>query len=507
MNKDSIVPANIKDPKYRDYFEHLLEIIDKQNKEISVKNQLFQIQNLNFHRELVDLSGELLSLLWSDQYNSIRIIIKKQQGQIGEVLYSGGIGNNNETYAYLDDQVEEQLGEPGILYISDTSKIHSIKFVPGNNFPKTILGISIEEANEIHGFVWFACENQKNFSKHESDSLFSLIGAGSAAIKNCIKWNENTKELSFRNAVLDRIDFPIVIFSRNDLVFSNISAKRSFNQVLENYSERQPFLKSIWKLPGENKKMISLNNRDYEVAIIEDNLISTEKTKGAIFTDVTLFKKRQEYLSVILNSISQGLRSTLNLILGSVKMLPLIGEINDHQKEYIKGIQLKAEESLNATEDLLEIERIVEGEGLKLENELLKTIIDNSISLVSHLAKQKHISLENAIPNSEESIYLDKVLFTQMLANIFEFAIGQTNLNGKISIEANKDSFNWKFLIKDNSNGLSQVEVDKLNSLDHLTEIPQTLRLARKIINFHGGTFGFQSDLGKGNTYAIKMPN
>ena len=81
-------------------------------------------------------------------------------------------------------------------------------------------------------------------------------------------------------------------------------------------------------------------------------------------------------------------------------MLPLVGEVNDHQKDYIKGIQSKAEESLNAIEDLLEIERIIEGEGLKLESEQLKSIVDNSISLVSHLAKQKHISLINMIPNS-----------------------------------------------------------------------------------------------------------
>ena len=177
MNKDIIVPENIKDPKYREYFEHLHEIIDKQNKEISVKSQLFQIQNLNFHRELADLVGELLALLWNDQFNSIRIIIKEYEGQTGELIFSGGIGNKNDSYAYLDVQVEEQLGEPGIFYILDTSKIHSIKFVPGNNFPKTILGISLGEAKETQGFVWFACEDQKNFTKHESDSLFSLIGA------------------------------------------------------------------------------------------------------------------------------------------------------------------------------------------------------------------------------------------------------------------------------------------------------------------------------------------
>ena len=98
-------------------------------------------------------------------------------------------------------------------------------------------------------------------------------------------------------------------------------------------------------------------------------------------------------------------------------------------------------------------------------------------------------------------------MFTQMLANIFEFAIGLTNLNGEITIGADQDSRYWRILIKDNSNGLSQVEVDRLNSMDHLNELPKTLSLARKIIHFHGGTFILQSDLGKGNTYVIELPN
>ncbi|RPJ71973.1 MAG: hypothetical protein EHM20_14185, partial [Alphaproteobacteria bacterium] len=253
MNKDIIVPANIKDPKYREYIEHLNEIIDKQNKEISAKNQLFRIQNLNFHQDLKDLADELLTLLWDDQYNSLRIIIRRIDGQSGELLYSGGRGNKNDSYAYLDDQIEGQLGKPGILYISDTAKIHSIKFISGNDFPKTILGISIRESVENQGFVWFACENQKNFTKHESDSLFSLIGASSKVVKNCIEWNEQTKALSFRGEVLDRVNFPFLILSQNVVLFSNHSAKKNFNQVLENYAESQLLIKNIWKLSVEGK--------------------------------------------------------------------------------------------------------------------------------------------------------------------------------------------------------------------------------------------------------------
>jgi len=506
MTKDLMIPENIKDPKYREYFDHLHEIIDKQNKEIFVKNQLFQILNLNFAQGLDSLAGELLVLLWNDQFNSIRIIIKNHEGQKGELLYSGGIGDKNDSYSYLDDQIEDQLGEPGILYIPDTSKIHSIKFVPGVDFPKTILGISLGHEKENHGFVWFACVNQKNFTKHESDTLLSLIKACSAAIQNCVEWNEKTKALFFRSEVLDQVDYPILIFNQNEVIFSNLSAKKSFNQILDNFAERQLLLKNFWKLPFEKISSVKLNNRDFKVSLIEGDHTSSKKIQAAIFIDETFLKKQQSYLSLILNSISQGLRSALNLILGSIKMLPLVGEINEHQKDFIKAVQLKAEESLNVIDDLLEIERLIKGDGLKLNNELLKSLVDISISMVGHIAKQKQISLINVIPDSDVSYYLDKVLFTQILANIFEFAIGQTNINGEITIKAEKDSHGLRILIIDNSNGLSKVEVERLNSSERLNEIPPTLRLARKISEFHCATLILQSDLGKGNTYIVQMP-
>jgi signal transduction histidine kinase len=506
MNKDSQIPENIKDPRYREYFAHLQEVIDKQNKEISVNNQIFQILKLNYRQDLKNLVGELLAILWNDQFSCIRIAIKKHEILTGELNFAEGIGAKNEAYAYLDDQVEDQLGKPGILYISDTSKIHSIKFVSGNQFPKTILGISLGVANDNFGVVWFACENQKVFTKFESDSLIALIGTCSTVIQNCIEWNETSQILSFRNEILDHANLPILILSRDEIIFSNFAAKESFNQILDNYDENQKLIRDIWKLTIESENLITLDIRDFQVNLVESNRNSSKSIRAAFFIDETLNKKQQDYLSTVLNSLSQALRSPLNLILGSTKMLPLVGEVNGHQNEYLKGILLKAEETLNIIEDLLEINRIIENKGLKIQTESLESLVNISSSLVNHLAKQKRISIVNEISNPVEVINVDKVLFTQTLANIFEFSISQTKIDGEITLSAVKNLNKWKITIKDNSNGISQVEVDRLNSFENLHEIPPTLRLARRIIDFHQGTFLIQSDLGKGNIFIIDIP-
>ncbi len=505
MNKKIIVPTDIRDTKNREYLEHLHEIIERQSNEISAKNQLLQIQNLNIHQDLDVVVHELLGLLWGDQFNCIRIIIKIPDDQFGDALYSKGKGNKSDSYAYLDNQIEEQLGNPGVLYISDTSKIHSIKFLPGYDFPKTILGISFGEEKEKNGLVWFACENQKYFSKHESDTLISLVRASSKIIKDCIEWNERNITLNLRNEILDQVNFPIFILSKK-IIYSNQEAKNKFRLIFEDHSKSQELINTIWKLSEGGEKHISINNSEYLVKLIDSNYFSPEKVKAVIFSDETLIKNQRNYLKVVVNSISQSLRSTLNLIQGSVKMLPLVGEVNEHQKDYLNAIHSKTTDSINVIEDLLEIERIIADDGLKLASESLNHIINNSILLVSYLAKQKHITLINKTPDSAVMVNLDKTLFSQMLACVFEFAISQTQLNGEISVETEKNNNIWNILIKDKSSGLSQVEVDRLNSRDQINEIPQTLRLARKIIDFHKGTFLLKSDLGKGNIYLIKIP-
>jgi len=507
MNKDSLIPDNIKDPKHREYIIHLHEIIEKQNKEISLNNKIFQILNQNYRQILKQLLNELLVIFWDDPLSSIRIIVKKPESQPGDLDLTAGIGSNYEAYAYLDGQVEDQLGKPGILYISDTAKIHSIKFASGNQFPKTILGVSLGNENDNLGMIWFAFENQKNFTKFESDSLVSLVEACTTVIQRCIEWNENILKLFFQNEILDLVNSPIFIISKNEILFSNISAKQGFHKLLDNADEKENIIRKIWELIIENNNLITLNERVYQVHLVESIQNIQKSFRAAILIDETLPQKQRDYVSLVINSLSQGLRSPLNLILGSIKMLPLVGNVNQHQKDYINSIQQKTEESLKIVGDLLDLERIIKNNGLKIQAESLQSLVGISSSLINHFAKQKRISIINSISNLDEVINVDKVLFTQAIANIFEFAIKQTRLDGEIAFTADKNADKWQIEIRDNSNGLSQVEVDRLNSYENLHEVPPSLLLVRRIINFHGGTFKVQSDLGKGNTYLIEIPN
>ncbi len=196
----------------------------------------------------------------------------------------------------------------------------------------------------------------------------------------------------------------------------------------------------------------------------------------------------------------------MNLVLGSIKMLPLVGEVNSSQQNYLDKIQQETEYSLDIVEELLDINRIIITNGLKIKTISINNLIKNSIALIGHFAKQKRIEIINKYSKFDELINVDEVLFTQAIANILEFSIGQTALGGEVEISAENQLERFVLRIKDNSRGLSQVEVDRLNSFERLHEVPKNLILVRSIINFHRGTLEIQSDLGRGTTYIMEIP-
>ena len=53
--------------------------------------------------------------------------------------------------------------------------------------------------------------------------------------------------------------------------FQTLPQSRVLRKLLESMMKANHLLKNIWKLPVDNEKLISINNKDYKVTIIEGN--------------------------------------------------------------------------------------------------------------------------------------------------------------------------------------------------------------------------------------------
>jgi signal transduction histidine kinase len=138
-----------------------------------------------------------------------------------------------------------------------------------------------------------------------------------------------------------------------------------------------------------------------------------------------------------------------------------------------------------------------------------------------NLLKQAEISLQASIRENQAiieygplpSLVVDSVQFSQVLQNLISNAIKYRREEKPIiRIDAEKDSSNWIFSVKDNGRGFDPQFAERIFGLFQRLqnrEIEGTgmgLSISRKIVERHGGRMWAKSDEGVGSTFFFSLP-
>ncbi len=138
-----------------------------------------------------------------------------------------------------------------------------------------------------------------------------------------------------------------------------------------------------------------------------------------------------------------------------------------------------------------------------------------------NLLSQAEISLQASIRESQAviehgplpSLVVDSVQFSQVLQNLISNAIKYRGEERPvIRIEAERDSSNWIFSVKDNGRGFDPQFAERIFGLFQRLqnrEIEGTgmgLSISRKIVERHGGRMWAKSDEGVGSTFFFSLP-
>jgi signal transduction histidine kinase len=189
--------------------------------------------------------------------------------------------------------------------------------------------------------------------------------------------------------------------------------------------------------------------------------------------------------------------------------------------------KLKDSTDIEMANDLIsEVDRIneiIEGmlsfakpQPLKKENTLLKTILIQTVQLVSNTARKKDIEICLNYQAGREDIFADPGQLKQLFLNIIMNAIQAIeNIPGKIDINVifseRKNKYTPAYLIEfiDNGKGISNENIDKIFDPFYTTKNEGTglgLSISYGIINQHGGDIEFFSEPGKGTKVKIRIP-
>ncbi|NOU48698.1 MAG: PAS domain S-box protein [Bacteroidales bacterium] len=225
--------------------------------------------------------------------------------------------------------------------------------------------------------------------------------------------------------------------------------------------------------------------------------------------------------SEFLSRMSHELRTPMNSILGFAQLMQM-GELTASQAKGISHIMRSGKHLLDLINEVLDISRIEAGRiSLSLEPVLVENVVKEIIDIVKPLAQERKITIgyENS-GTSRIFVNSDHQRLKQILINLMNNAIKYNHEGGNVKINISmiqpdiEDITNIRIAITDTGHGIASEDLPKLFKpferigADKTTTEGTGLGLAvvEKLTNVLGGKIGVESEVGKGSTFWIEMP-
>ena len=213
------------------------------------------------------------------------------------------------------------------------------------------------------------------------------------------------------------------------------------------------------------------------------------------------------------SNVSHQFRNPLSSIHGYVQLLESENITEEEKQEYIAIIKEKSIELTELVNDILALSRIEHQSGalikekFYIDEQIRKSIINSNAAL-----KNKNIELDLELENVE--FYGNAELLKEVWNNLIDNAIKFSNNNGVIRIELRKEENNAVIKITDHGIGMSQETLKRLYERFYRGKEAYSydgsglgMAMVKSVLDKHNGAINVSTELGKGTTFTIELPN
>lgn len=236
----------------------------------------------------------------------------------------------------------------------------------------------------------------------------------------------------------------------------------------------------------------------------------------AVLHDITYLKELDEMKSEFVATVSHDLRSPLTFMLGYATMLPMVGNLEAKQQEYVHKIVTGIEQMSTLIDDLLDLGRLEAGVGLVLSGLRVSELLGSVVEEYRQPAFASGNVLVMEAPNALPGVWGDAALLRQAVANYVSNAIKYAPNSGQITLGATVlDSF---VIIRVTDQGPGLSENDQRRVFEKFYRVPQKrgreqvkgsglgLALVKSIAERHGGRAWCESKVGEGSSFYLALP-
>jgi signal transduction histidine kinase len=221
-----------------------------------------------------------------------------------------------------------------------------------------------------------------------------------------------------------------------------------------------------------------------------------------------------------LANMSHELRTPLNAIIGFSEIIRdgLMGPVDPRYRDYAHDIHRAGQHLHSLINDVLDLSKIEAG-LMELHEEAVNMVeeIRSCCRLLAKQARDGGVTFEEAIPPGMPLLRGDALRLRQIVLNVLSNAVKFTPAGGVIRIAASlPDDHGLAISIEDTGIGMKPDDIAAALTPFRQVDSALTRRyegtglglpLAKKLTELHGGLLEIESELGRGTTIRVHIPN
>jgi len=216
----------------------------------------------------------------------------------------------------------------------------------------------------------------------------------------------------------------------------------------------------------------------------------------------------------VLAVVSHDLRNPLNIISVGASLLDGGQHSERERAEILRVIKNASDRMERLLADLLAVARLDCGQTLPVSPATmdLRSLLEEVHAAFACPARGNGRRLECRMPETLPSVHADRDRIHQVLSNLVGNALKFTPTGGTVTIEAEAVPGEVRCSVRDTGPGLTEEEVDRI--FDPFWQAEKTARLgfglglkiAKCIVEAHGGSMSVESVPGEGSTFSFTLP-
>lgn len=388
-----------------------------------------------------------------------------------------------------------------------------------------------------------ANENYKERVHFQSNSEFGQVANSfNVMAEKLQEYSESKLEKIIRGkrrieTLIDNMHDPVIGIDENRKVLfvndealkiTGLQKEKFVGELIQDVAVHNDLIRDIIKeIIDENSKVSDImkiyadgKESYFEKEIVDINVIPTgEKEHRFIgqvimLRNITPFKELDLAKTHFLGTVSHEFKTPISSIQMGLQLLEndKIGNLNDEQKNLVKGIKEDSDRLLKITGELLNITQVESGSlQLNLQNSDVHTILDYALNANKAAADQKNISFRTKIESGAESVWADSEKTAWILNNLISNAVRYSYENSIININITKENNKVKFAVADSGIGIEEKYISRI--FDRYFRIPGSrkggtglgLTISKQFAEAQGGAISVESEYGAGSEFSFTL--